>query len=302
MNERHLRVRIDARDEAALEIALAEAFEAGARGFEEAGAEDVGIDEAGGEQAAEARSAIAYVTAGEADAVVAAVDAVRGASARDAGAVAERAWSDAWKEGLDAVLVSPRLCVRPPFAEAPAGFTGDEIVIEPAQAFGTGHHASTRLALAMLDAVRARLAGARVLDVGCGSGVLALAASMLGAWQVVAHDVDPLSGAASGRAVRAHGRDGSVHVFTGPVEALAGSANAGFDGIVANLIRSELEPLLADFARLVRPRGWLIVSGLLAHERERFTAGCAEAGFLADKARSEAEGGDTWLSLAARRG
>jgi ribosomal protein L11 methyltransferase len=210
-------------------------------------------------------------------------------------------WSDAWKYGREAIEISPRLCVRPPFAPAPANFSGAEIVIEPAQAFGTGHHASTRLALESLDAARDQVKDARVLDVGCGSGVLALAALMLGAGSVVAHDLDPLSGSAAGEAVAAHRMWGRALVFTGTTEAITPRASAGFDGIVANMIRSQLDPLLGDFATLTRPGGWFVASGLLVGERERFEASCEAVGFELRDSREARDGDDHWLAIGARR-
>ncbi len=286
MTDAYLRVRIRAAGSEALEIALAEAWEAGAEGVEEG---------------ADGLTATAYVPEAAARRVAAAVNLVTGAEAETPEAFPDVVWSDAWKEGLDAVVISPRLCVRPPFAEPPEGFVGSEIVIEPGQAFGTGHHASTRLALESLDATRARLAGARVLDVGCGSGVLALAAAMLGAGSVVAHDLDPLAGTASGEAALFHDAWSRVQVFTGTTDALAQPVGGSFDGIVANMIRSELEPLLGDFARLTRPGGWFVASGLLTRERERFGVSCRRVGFEITSERQASDGDDEWLSIVATR-
>ena len=286
MSDVYRQVRVKARDAGCLEIALAEAWNVGA---------------AGAEEAPDGCSAVVFVLEARATELAAAVNAVEGAEASAPAAVADVAWSDAWKEGLGPVVISPRLCVRSPFVQAPEGFEGAEIVIEPAQAFGTGHHASTRLALEWLDAERAQLAGARVLDIGCGSGVLALAAVALGAGQALAHDLDPLAGSAAGQAVSAHGERGRVWIFTGTTEALSSAVSGSFDGVIANMIRSELEPLLAEVFRLTREGGWLIASGLLAHERERFEASLGAAGFEVSGSRSALDGGDEWLAFRARR-
>ena len=286
MSESYLQVRVRARDAVLLEIALAEAWGAGAGGVEEA---------------PDGLSAIVFVPDARAAELAAAVNAVEGAQAAPPAAVPEVAWSDAWKEGLGPVVISPRLCVRPPFAPAPAGFEGAEIVIEPAQAFGTGHHASTRFALELLDAVRARVEGARVLDIGCGSGVLALAALALGAERVVAHDLDPLAGAAAGEAAAAHGERERVHAFTGTTEALAGAASERFDGVIANMIRSELEPLLGEVTRLLRPGGWFIASGLLTGERARFETSLRAAELEVSGSKSAPDRGDEWLAVLAYR-
>jgi len=278
-------IRVVAADAVRLEVALAEAWGAGAAGVEE-GADGV--------------SARVFVRGGACAAVEVALEAVNGVRIAQNSALEDIAWSEAWKEGLDARVVSPRLCVRPPFAPAPAGFAGAEIVIPPGQAFGTGHHASTWLALEGLDAARSVLEGGRVLDVGCGSGVLALAAVALGARSAVAFDLDPLAGAAAGAAARAHGADDRVLVFTGSEAALAAAAS-GFDGVVANMIRTEQEPLLEAMASRLRVGGRFVAAGLLEAERARFVASCRAVGLEPRGFRHAESGGDTWLGLTAER-
>jgi ribosomal protein L11 methyltransferase len=235
--------------------------------------------------------------------------------------VAERAWSEAWKEGLEAIVISPRLLVRPPFVAPPAGFAGRELLIEPGQAFGTGGHASTRLALEAIDdlagpsladpavvtpfasgALRAPLRGACVLDVGCGTGVLALAALALGAARALGCDRDPLATAAAREAAAANGLGARLALFTGSLDALGPRAVAGFDLVAANLLRRELEPLLSALAGAVRPGGHLILSGLLASERTAVEPALSALGLggAAQRAAADASG-DTWLALTARR-
>ena len=114
--------------------------------------------------------------------------------------------------------------------------------IDPGQAFGTGGHASTRLALELLAALpEEAVHGARVLDVGCGTGVLALSALALGAASAVAHDLDPLATRATQENALRNGLAGPLSVFTGPVAALGGDL---FSLVLLNMIRSELLPLL----------------------------------------------------------
>jgi ribosomal protein L11 methyltransferase len=197
------------------------------------------------------------------------------------------------------VLISQRLLVRPSFAPAPPDFSGIQLVIEPGQAFGTGGHATTRLALAGLDALpAAALRGAHVLDVGCGSGVLALAALALGAARATGCDLDPLATAAAASAARENGFTARARWVTGSTAALADR----HEGIVANLIRSELTPLLPDFERLAKPGTWLVLAGLLASEREQMRELLARARFRVTAEREETDAtGDAWLGLTALR-
>jgi ribosomal protein L11 methyltransferase len=213
--------------------------------------------------------------------------------------VPERAWSEAWKEGLEAIVISPRLLVRPSFVPPPAGFAGRELLIDPGQAFGTGGHASTRLALEAIAALpAAALAGARVLDVGCGSGVLALAALALGAGRALGCDLDPLATAAARGAAQANACAARFALFTGSLDALGPRAAGAFDLVVANLLRRELEPLLGAIARAVRPGGQVILSGLLASERARVEAALAGLGLDVAWGHEVTDAtGDAWLAL-----
>jgi ribosomal protein L11 methyltransferase len=277
-------VRIASDDAELLERAAAEAYEAGASGaLETLGALELFV----------------------AEPKLAGVLAALGPFSREGLAIAapervrETDWAEEWKRGLGPVVISPRLLVRPPFAAAPVGFAGAQLVIEPGQAFGTGGHATTRLALAGLDALpAAALRGARVLDVGCGSGVLALATLALGAAHATGCDLDPLATEAAAKAASENGLSARTGWVTGSTSALAGP----FDGIVANLIRSELTPLLGDFARLAKPGAWLVLAGLLVSEREAMRVSLARAGFQVTLERDERDAtGDAWLGLTALR-
>jgi ribosomal protein L11 methyltransferase len=283
-NAASARVRIASADAELLERAAAEAYEAGAGGaIETPGALELFVTEA-------ALAAVLQALTPFASAGLAVAEPV---SERDTN------WLEEWKRGLGPVVISPRLLVRPPFAPAAPGFSGKQLVIEPGQAFGTGGHATTRLALAGIDALpEAALRGAHVLDVGCGSGVLALAALALGAARATGCDLDPLATQAAAVASRENGFTAQTSWLTGSTAALAGS----YDGIVANLIRSELTPLLADFARLAKPRAWLVLAGLLASERAQMRERLAGAGFRVTQERAETDAtGDAWLGLSAER-
>ncbi len=280
-----VRYRLASAEPPLLELALAEACAAGALGaLEEEGA------------------LVVYARSHDAPQIEAALAALASPRLAIAGPEPEAtvAWAEEWKRGLGPVVISPRLLVRPPFAAPPRGFAGAELVIEPGQAFGTGHHASTRLALAGLEALPAHaLARTLWLDVGCGSGVLALAALALGAERALGCDLDPLATRASQLAADANGLAGRARFYTGSPGALAG---AGFDGIAANLLRSELLPLLPELARLARPRAWLVLAGLLAEDARELEAALAAFGFRVQALRRERDaGGETWLGLTAAR-
>jgi ribosomal protein L11 methyltransferase len=269
------------------EIAAAEAFEAGAAGVEERG-EGARIE------------LLVYAAAAHADAVRDAVVASAGdAAAITVETLAACDWPETWKEGLAAIAVSPRLSVRPPFATPLGDAARSEIVIEPRQAFGTGAHGSTALALALVDAALANRPGARVLDVGCGSGVLAIAACAIGAQAALACDLDPIAA----RETRENAARNGVVVasFAGSLDAL-GPVAGTFDVVVANLISSEVKPILAALVGRVAARGALVLSGLLLAERAEMESLLRGLGLrLVESRELRDERGDAWLGLMASR-
>jgi ribosomal protein L11 methyltransferase len=209
-------------------------------------------------------------------------------------------WSESWKQGLSAIEVSPRLVVRPSFAAFEPGPGQLELVVDPRQAFGTGGHASTLLALQWIDALAEGLgAGTRVLDVGTGTGVLALAARGLGAGQAVGLDIDPLAAHEAGHWARHNGLADGFQCFAGGLEALDCEP---FDLIVANLLRRELMPLVSRIASLVATEGRLVLSGLLASEQESVEAAFRPLGLGILGVRSAEDGGEHWISLLMGRG
>ena len=196
-------------------------------------------------------------------------------------------WPDRWRAFHRPVDVGGRVHVRPPWSPPPPPGRVD-VVIDPGQAFGTGAHATTRLCLELLLDVPP---DGPFADLGCGSGVLAIAAARLGFAPVVASDHDPAAVAATVQNAAANGAVVAVHradlrrdpVPSAPV-------------IAANLIGPlliELAPRLAAAAS-----GTLIVSGLLATEAEAVTAAFAAAGLVPRERREDGE----WAALSLVRG
>jgi len=167
-------------------------------------------------------------------------------------------WADRWKAFHRPVLVGGRLRVRPPWEEHEGGAGVEEVVIDPGRAFGTGGHHTTRMSLELLLDIDAR---GSLADLGCGSGVIAIAAAKLGFAPVVAVDHDPDAVAITRENAAVNG------VALDRVAALDLRAEAppAARTVVANLMR----PLLLRVAALMegRPEA-LVVSGLLTHEAD----------------------------------
>ncbi len=179
--------------------------------------------------------------------------------------VHEADWANAWKAHFPVLRVGRRIVIRPTWRRHRRQPDDVVLALDPGMAFGTGLHPTTRLCLAALEgfADRGLLEGARVVDVGSGSGILAIAAARLGAREVVAVDVDPIAVQASrenaarnrlGRIIAS--REGSVPTGDGP-----------FDLVLANLIAGLLVQLADPLAAEVRPGGTLLASGIF-HDRE----------------------------------
>jgi ribosomal protein L11 methyltransferase len=193
-------------------------------------------------------------------------------------------WAERWKRFHVPILVGGRLYVRPPW-EQPAVRPGvAEIVIDPGQAFGTGSHPTTRLCLELMLELEPRGSFA---DLGCGSGVLAIAAAKLGFEPVIAVDAD----VAAIEAAVANARDNGVALDRVERWDLRGDPPPAAQTVAANLMR----PLLLALAPRLEPPGTLIVSGLLDHEADEVAAAFTP---LRERSRVSDRG---WTALLLRR-
>lgn len=179
-------------------------------------------------------------------------------------------WNSCWKAHFHALKISRRLVIKPSWEEyTPAN---DEIVIEidPGQAFGTGHHESTRLALTLIEQVFDQTQPpATALDVGTGTGILAIACAKYGASQVLAIDNDPLAVDAARENILASRVADSVQASGLPLA----EAKGPFELVIANIIHDTLIELAPDLANLLAPGGNLVLAGILAGEQERDIVG-----------------------------
>jgi ribosomal protein L11 methyltransferase len=194
-------------------------------------------------------------------------------------------WAERWKRFHGAVLLGGRLYVRPPWERAAVRPGVVEVVIDPGQAFGTGAHATTRLCLELLLGAGP---GRSLADLGCGSGVIAIAAAKLGFDPVVAVDADRAAVEATARSARAN----AVRLARVERLDLRRAAPPPADVVVANLMR----PLLLELAgRFETPPHELIISGLLEDEADEVAAAFAP---LTEVARPARQG---WCALLLRR-
>jgi len=149
------------------------------------------------------------------------------------------------------------------------------LVVEPRMAFGSGSHESTRAILIVLEEIEVN--GRRVLDVGTGSGILALAAECMGADTVVGLDIDETAVWVAFETARQQEWPSRVSFVLGPVECLGGEE---FDIVMCNMISSNFLPLVGDLRSRLAPAGVAVFSGLLASEIELVSGVLMEAGFV----------------------
>lgn len=170
------------------------------------------------------------------------------------------AWRDEWKKYFEPFRLCDGLVVRPPWRTYEAGAGERVVLLEPGRAFGTGLHETTQLVAEALAERQERFAAAQVLDVGCGSGILSLAALALGAARVRAIDVDPEAVAVTLENAARNGASGHVLADTTPVGALAGR----YDVVIANIEARTLCDIAAVLVPRVAGGGTLVLSGILA--------------------------------------
>jgi ribosomal protein L11 methyltransferase len=205
--------------------------------------------------------------------------------------VNESDWSTAWQEHFHVLHLGRRLVIKPSWRRHRR--TADELVIDldPGMAFGTGLHPTTRLCLEALEDLADRGPLGRVLDVGCGSGILSIAAVMLGATRALGVDIDPIAVEATianarhnrvGKRVRA--REGSIPSDEGP-----------FDTVLANLIAGVLIEIAPDLAGELVPGGTLIGSGIFIDREPETRHALEAAGFEIGRRWHESD----WVALEA---
>ena len=213
----------------------------------------------------------------------------------------EQDWANAWKRYYTIQQLGERTVIVPSWLEYAPRPNDIIIRLDPGMAFGTGLHPTTRLCLMLLE--RCIQPGQQVLDLGCGSGILSIAAAQLGAAHVLALDTDPI-------AVEATVTNASHNAVSHRIHAVEGSLPLGvrgqgsgvgesqsFDLIVANILARVLAGLAADMVAALKPGGLLLSSGIIAEREDEVALAYAVAGLERIERRQEGD----WVALVHRQ-
>ena len=201
-------------------------------------------------------------------------------------------WEEEWRRFFRPVWATPRIVIHPSWIPVETEGEQVSIVIDPKMAFGTGGHESTQLCVQAID--RFLRPQSRCLDLGAGSGILSIAAALLGAESVLAVDVDEVA------VHNARENLGRNAIAPERVEVRLGSLDAvgegPFDMVLANIQSHILRPLLQPICHLLGPEGTVVFSGLLVREAPDFCAWVADAGLQVETTIEKGE----WICIVAR--
>jgi ribosomal protein L11 methyltransferase len=202
--------------------------------------------------------------------------------------VEDENWNQRWEqESFEAVDIDSKILIRAPYHEPPTDAEVMDIVVTPRMSFGSGHHTTTRM---MSRAILAAGCTGRVLDVGCGTGVLSFVALKGGAAWVDAVDVDPWSVESAREAAALNGLSEHMEIVLGTVEAVE---DRSYDMVVANINRNIILGDMPRYVAAMREGATLLLSGFLRQDVEDIVASAESYGLRRMAEQSEEE----WMSL-----
>ena len=202
----------------------------------------------------------------------------------------EADWNESWKKGFTSIDVGERFAILPPWEH----HVGSRIplIIDPGMAFGTGHHETTRSCLVLMERYVGAVKTKRFLDLGTGTGLLAIAALAMGFRSVVGVDTDPLAIEASRRNIALNSAE-RIELFEGGIDRCADE----FNMITANLISGTLVQLAGEIASHLVPAGFVIMSGILKEQVDEVVSAAENSGLSCIERLYDGK----WVSLACRR-
>ena len=203
--------------------------------------------------------------------------------------VPDQDWNATWQKSFTAIDIGERFTVLPPWEQPKDGKIN--IIVDPAMAFGTGHHGTTRTCLLLMEQLVTQTKPERFLDIGTGTGILAIAAAKLGFTQVLGVDTDQLAVDAAIKNCIVNKTE-QVEIRSGSVAEVPGT----YDFIAANLISLVLIKLAPEIAAHLAPSGIAVLSGMLTEQDEEVTAAMQMAGLKLVEKRVDGK----WVTTAVK--
>jgi len=206
-------------------------------------------------------------------------------------------WSSSWKQHWQPMEIGDRMVVYPAWIEPPTKCDRHIIRLDPGSAFGTGVHPTTQLCMESLEM---RLEDTNkdltLVDIGCGTGILAMTARLLGAKRVIATDIDPLAVRATEENTEFNHID-NIEVYQGSIDKVQEVADVKFDGITCNILAEIIKTMIPEMASIVKPNGWAILSGILISQSGEISQVLEDNGWLIAMVWKR----DNWCCINARR-
>lgn len=209
----------------------------------------------------------------------------------------EEDWAEAWKANYHALRLGRHIFIRPLWIDQP-GEPGDIVIaLDPGQAFGTGTHPSTQLVLEAAEELLENWPGAKVLDLGCGSGILSIAAVRMGAAKVLALDTDPIAVRATQENAAANGVADQIAAQTGSLDSLVHAATR-FDLALVNILAKVIISMCAQgLGSVIRSGGIGVFGGIIQEQADEVEAALRSTRLTPYKRRFSGE----WVVIEARR-
>lgn len=188
--------------------------------------------------------------------------------------IEQQNWNAVWESDFKEVEVKNKVLIRAPFHESRPNYKGLEVIIQPKMSFGTGHHATTQLMVEVL--LNSAVEGKRILDMGSGTGVLAIVATKLGAESVLAVEIDDMAEESVRENIALNGVADKIVSVCGDASAIEGEK---FDIVLANINRNILLADMGAYAATLSKGGELVISGFLKEDVDILAKQAKKLGF-----------------------
>ena len=197
----------------------------------------------------------------------------------------DRSSWEVWRNELKRVKAGKKVYITPPWDLSKCDNNGHLIIINPSMAFGTGHHETTKLCIGYIEELMETNSFKSILDVGCGSAILSIAAIKLGVRNAVCFDIDPVAVKEAEENIDRNKLNGEIVGFCGFIQSVRGV----FDLIVANISVEAILLMKHELKSRLNHNGYLILSGIPYMRKEELSSGIIDAGFILDRENTDGE-------------